>query len=125
MTLSRIRMALAVVAILTLARGAEAGWSNHVMRSLGLGWSDGYHACSHCNDAPAGASPYVVPGSYRELGPEQLPAPVPRPTPAMPTPEAPHSPPTDVWQLPGFSATRHVPLPSNSARPAPPPGRYR
>jgi hypothetical protein len=115
-TVSRVSSILAVAAVLMLARGADAGWSNHVMRSLGLGWSDGYHSHSHCNDAAASDAPYIVPGSYREIGPEQLPT---------PTPAAPLSPPTDVWHLPGVSTARHVPLPSRAAQPAPPPGRYR
>lgn len=52
-----------IVAMLLLvaATSAQASWWNNTMRSLGLGWSDGYHsrnACSTCN-GPCHCGPHL------------------------------------------------------------------
>ena len=59
-TRTRIRpkrlAALAVASVLLsslVPTAAQAGHWNDLMRYLGWGWSDGYHACPRCGDVPA------------------------------------------------------------------------
>lgn len=102
MTIARIRAAVAVLAVLTLATTAQAGWLNATLRELGWAWSDGYHARSTSSPpvnsfgAPAGHAPQM----------ELLPS-------ATPTPAK-----------FGIVPARIVP-PSRMARPTAPPGSFR
>jgi hypothetical protein len=75
-----MRSTVALILILATAATAHAGWFNSLGRHLGLGWSDGYHACDSCSRhgshfaIPPGGLPY----------PEPVPVPAKQPTPAKP-----------------------------------------
>ena len=96
MTISQLRAALAILAILTLAAPAEAGWLNASLREMGLLWGDGYHARSQCPPQPKAAI--------------WLPA-----LPALPTP----------WGAFGAAEEKQIVPPSQMARPTLPPNSLR
>lgn len=73
---------LTVVLALSIVSSAQAGWTQHVNRSLGLWWSDGYHAHTNCPPPPARGQRYWPQGTPQSGSPiEYLPTPAPTPLP--------------------------------------------
>ncbi len=54
-----MRPTFALILVLATAASAQAGWFNGLGRHLGLGWSDGYHACDQC--PPQRHSSFAIP----------------------------------------------------------------
>lgn len=74
-----MRTTLALILVLATAATAQAGWLNSLGRHLGLGWSDGYHACDQCS--PRAFSSFAIPPGGL-ASPEQVVVPAKQPTPA-------------------------------------------
>lgn len=74
---------------------AQAGWLNELGRSLGVGWSDGYHSFEGCPKAPPRSQPWSGRGQ-RSFSQDALPiyfAPAPpQPTPAAKKPTSTEAP---------------------------------
>lgn len=48
MTRGLIVLLASLAMVLTIVPAAQAGWGNEICRSLGFGWSDGYHSRTAC-----------------------------------------------------------------------------
>ena len=99
-------LSVAVLAALTLAPPAQAGWLQELNRSFGLGWSDGYHSRTTCPPKRHHGqyySPAVPSWIYGEetVSPEVLPA-ESLPAPATSSRRAPADAKAgNAWTLPG------------------------
>ncbi|ADB15042.1 hypothetical protein Psta_0352 [Pirellula staleyi DSM 6068] len=75
--------AVCIALLLVTASTSHAGWWNATMRSLGLGWSDGYHSRNGCPTC-VGPCQCGSSGAVITHGAEPLPAPA-RTTPVAPS----------------------------------------
>lgn len=103
---------LCVFAASLAPSAAQADWFQELVRSTGLGWSDGYHAyagCPRCGPQPPAWS--EPDGPHFPLWGESSPATAPQPTPAI---RRETLPPADP------SASLRSPVRTTSLPPAPP-----
>lgn len=66
MTMHKTFLTSLAIAVLVTASGQAGGhdWMNFVVRTSGLGWSDGYHAYDQCPPKHQGHGPHRLPAKF-------------------------------------------------------------